>query len=96
MMYQSLGIIEVEGFITAIHVIDQMTKHAFITIKHVEKTGAGLVTIMITGDLASVQAAIEMGSDTAYTLGDVIAVKVIPRPDPKIYGTLLPKDGDLI
>ncbi|SER41624.1 BMC domain-containing protein [Gracilibacillus ureilyticus] len=93
-MYQSLGIIEVEGLVTATSAIDAMCKHAFVEVVHIEKTGSGWVTVLIQGDLASVQAALEVGAETAYRHGQVVAVKSIPRPDEELYGKLIPKAGD--
>ncbi|MFC4403497.1 BMC domain-containing protein [Gracilibacillus xinjiangensis] len=93
-MYQSLGIMEVEGLVTATSAIDTMCKHAFVEVVKIEKTGSGWVTIMIQGDLASVQAALEVGVVTAYRHGQVVAVKTIPRPDEKLYGKMIPEVGD--
>ncbi|KAB8139425.1 BMC domain-containing protein [Gracilibacillus oryzae] len=93
-MNQSLGIVEVEGLVTATTTIDAMCKHAFVEVVHLEKTGSGWITIMIQGDLASVQAALEAGEEAAYRHGQVVAVKSIPRPDEGLYGKLIPKAGD--
>lgn len=88
-MKQSIGILEVEGFLAATATVDDMIKHAYVELVKIEKTGAGLVTIIIQGDLASVQAALEAGMIIAGKLGDVVGVKAIPKPDPALYEKLL-------
>ncbi|GGK30356.1 BMC domain-containing protein [Caldalkalibacillus thermarum TA2.A1] len=79
-MNLSLGIIEVEGLVTATACMDAMVKSAFVNVHHVEQVGSGWIAIMITGDLASVQAALERGAEVAQYFGEVVAVRTIPRP----------------
>lgn len=88
-MKQSIGILEIEGFLAVTASIDAMVKHAYVELLKVEKTGSGWMTIIVQGDLASVQAAIEFGLETAQKLGNVISVKTIPRPDDTLYSKLL-------
>lgn len=58
-MKQSLGLLEVCGLALAISCADIMAKSASITLLALEKTnGSGWMVIKITGDVASVQAAI--------------------------------------
>jgi hypothetical protein len=69
---QSLGLLEVCGLALAISCADIMAKSASITLVALEKTnGSGWTVIKITGDVASVQAAITTGaqlpnSETAW------------------------------
>ncbi|QGH35407.1 BMC domain-containing protein [Gracilibacillus salitolerans] len=94
-MKRSLGLIEVIGTVTAMIAIDAMSKHAFVEVIKVEEAGSGLLTIMIEGDLASVQAALEVGATQASHHGEVVTMKSIPKPDDKMYGKLIPdKEGD--
>lgn len=79
-MKQSLGILEVVGMTTAVNCIDAMVKSAYVEIDRVESIGAGFLTIMIVGDLASVQVGIEIGSEIAARDGSLQGNKVIPRP----------------
>lgn len=79
-MYRSLGIIEVVGMVTATASIDAMIKSAFIEVKKIDRIGSGYITIMIEGDLASVQVAIEVGREVAQCHGELVAYRVIPRP----------------
>lgn len=94
-MKRSLGLMEVIGTVTAMTAIDAMSKHAFVEVIRVEQVGSGIRTIMITGDLASVQTALEVGADQASHHGEVLAIKTIPKPDEGMYGKLLPhKEGE--
>lgn len=90
-MNRSLGIIEVRGIVTATSCVDAMVKSAFVEVYNIERSGSGLLTIMIEGDLASVQAALEFGAEEAYKHGELIAVKSIPRPDNGLYAFISPQ-----
>lgn len=58
-MKQSLGLLEISGLALAISCADAMAKAASITLVGLEKTnGSGWTLIKITGDVASVNAAI--------------------------------------
>lgn len=79
-MKHSLGIIEVVGNVNALTCADRMIKSAYIEIASIKRIGTGMVSIIIRGDLASVQHAIEVGQETAAEYGELIAARVIPRP----------------
>ena len=80
-MKQSLGLLEVCGLAPAISCADIMAKSASITLVALEKTnGSGWTVIKITGDVASVQAAITAGAQFAEQRNGLVAHKVIARP----------------
>ena len=80
-MKQSLGLLEVCGLALAISCADIMAKSASITLVALEKTnGSGWTVIKITGDVASVQAAITTGAQFAGQRNGLVAHKVIARP----------------
>lgn len=80
-MKQSLGLLEVCGLALAISCADIMAKSASITLVALEKTnGSGWMAIKITGDVASVQAAITTGVQFAEQRDGLVAHKVIARP----------------
>ncbi|WNF38843.1 BMC domain-containing protein [Bacillaceae bacterium IKA-2] len=79
-MNQSLGIIEVVGMVTAMACIDAMVKSAYVEVTKIERVGSGFIAIMIEGDLASVQVALEIGAETVQCHGELVAAKVIARP----------------
>ncbi|MEE6889906.1 BMC domain-containing protein [Escherichia coli] len=80
-MKQSLGLLEVSGLALAISCADVMAKAASITLVGLEKTnGSGWTLIKITGDVASVNAAIETGASFAGQRNALVAHKAIARP----------------
>ena len=80
MQKEALGMIETKGLVGAIEAADAMVKSANVTLIGYEKIGSGLVTVMVRGDVGAVKAAVEAGSSSASSLGEVIATHVIPRP----------------
>ena len=53
-----------------------------------EKLGGGYVTVVIEGDVAAVQAAIEAGQLRVESLGRLIAAHVVTHPSPAVLGLL--------
>ena len=51
--------------------------------------GAGLVTVMVQGDVGAVKAATEAGVEAASRIGECVSVHVIPRPHGSV-GLVLP------
>lgn len=76
----ALGLIETRGLVAAIEAADAAAKAATITLVSAELLGGGIVTLRIRGDLGAVQAAVEVGAQAARRIGEVLAVRVIPRP----------------
>ena len=66
-----------------------MVKSANVEIIGTEKIGSGLVSVMVTGEVGAVKAAVEAGAESAQRLGEVIAVHVIARPSEEVK-TVLP------
>lgn len=81
---QALGMIETKGLIGAIEAADAMTKAANVTLMGKEKVGGGLITVMVTGDVGAVKAAVDAGAAAAEQVGHLIGVHVIPRPHDEI------------
>jgi microcompartment protein CcmL/EutN len=79
---QALGLIETKGLLAAVEAADTMVKSADVSI--IEKTyvGGGLVTIVVTGDVGAVKAAIEAGVAAVKKLDQesLVSEHVIPRP----------------
>ncbi len=72
--------IECKGFVCLMEASDAALKSADVKLTGWEKIGSGLVTAFFTGDVAAVKAAVEAGADAAGSMGEVVAVQVIPRP----------------
>jgi microcompartment protein CcmL/EutN len=76
----SLGLIETRGLVAAIEAADAAAKAASVALLSAELLGGGIVTLRLQGDLGAVQAAVDAGAQAAKRIGEVIAVRVIPRP----------------
>jgi ethanolamine utilization protein EutM len=79
-MAEALGMIETKSFAALIEAADAMVKAARVELVSYEKTGGGLVTAVVRGDVAAVKAAVEAGVRSAEKVGEIVAVHVIPRP----------------
>ena len=77
---RALGMVETRGFIGATEAADAMVKAADVEIEKREYAEAGLVTILVRGDVAAVKAATDAGAVAAARVGELVAVHVIPRP----------------
>ncbi len=79
-MKEALGLIETRGFVGAIEAADAMVKAANVRLIGKEKSGSGLVAVMVRGDVGAVKAATEAGAEAARRVGELVSVHVIPRP----------------
>ncbi len=81
---RALGMVETRGLVGAIEAADAMVKAANVTLIGKEQIGAGLVTVMIRGDVGAVKAATDAGAAAAKRVGELISVHVIPRPHDEV------------
>lgn len=93
---QALGLIEVYGYLSAVVALDSALKAADVHLVNVEKVKGGLVTVLITGDVGAVKAAIDTSAETAGRIGKLVAVHVIPRPDQAVGNICYPKKDTAI
>ena len=77
---EALGMVETRGFVGAVEAADAMVKTANVELIGKEYLLNGYVTVLVRGDVGSVQAATEAGSVAARRVGELIRVHVIPRP----------------
>lgn len=88
---EAIGLLETQGLSSNLHALDVMLKTASVTVVGKEKIGGGYVTMMIRGDIAAVNAAIEAGRQTVEKLGGkLILADLISNPHPDLLA-LLPK-----
>jgi microcompartment protein CcmL/EutN len=86
---ESVGLLETQGLVAALHATDDMLKSASVKLVGKEKIGSAYVTIMIKGDVAAVQSAIATGKATVERLGGkLIMADVIARPHPDLAALL--------
>lgn len=86
----ALGMVETKGLVGAIEAADAMVKSANVNLIGKEQIGAGLVTVLVTGDVGAVKAATDAGSEAANRVGELLSVHVIPRPHGEL-SSILPK-----
>ena len=86
---RSLGMVETHGFTAAVEAADAMAKSARVSIARYEVTRGALVTILVRGELADVEAAVAAGSAAAAAVGDLRRGHVIPAPAPELEAVML-------
>ncbi|MBI9090854.1 MAG: ethanolamine utilization microcompartment protein EutM [Desulfobacterium sp.] len=86
----ALGMIETKGLIGAVEAADAMVKAANVQLIGKTQIGAGLVTVMVRGDVGAVKAATDAGAAAAERVGELVSVHVIPRPHGDVE-MILPK-----
>jgi microcompartment protein CcmL/EutN len=89
--FKAIGLLETQGLVVNLHAVDVMLKTSDVRVVGKEKLGGGYITVLLEGDLAAVQAAIEAGRRTVEQLGGkLILADVIANPHPDL-AALLPK-----
>jgi ethanolamine utilization protein EutM len=76
----ALGMIETRGLVGMIEAADAMVKTANVVLVGWQKVDAGLVSVIVRGDVGSVKAATDAGAAAARRVGELVGVLVIPRP----------------
>ena len=81
--------IETRGLIALVEATDAMLKSANVELAGpMTQVGNALVTVTVTGDVAAVKAATEAGRAAAQSLGEIVSVSVIARPNPELAAVL--------
>ena len=86
----AVGLIETQGFTAIFEAIDTACKAANVEVLAREKLGGGYITVVLKGDVAAVNAAVEAGKVKVEGLGKLIAAHVIASPTKAVL-SLLPK-----
>ena len=89
-MQTAIGLIETKGLLSLVEATDAMVKAASVEIVKRVDIGGGLVTTVVSGDVAAVKAATDAGANAASRVGEVVSVQVVPRPHEDLP-TVLPK-----
>jgi microcompartment protein CcmL/EutN len=76
----ALGLIETQGFTAVTAATDAACKAANVQVIAKEKLGGGYVTVIVAGDVAAVNAAVQAGRLAAESVGKLISAHVIARP----------------
>jgi ethanolamine utilization protein EutM len=64
----AVGFIEAEGFVPIFDAVDAMTKATEVDICGTVRLGGGLVAVAVSGELATVEEAVEIGEETARAI----------------------------
>ena len=81
---EALGLLETRGFVAAVEAADAMCKAAHVRLSRYEVTPDALVTIVVRGAVADVDAAVAAGAAAAARIGEVLSRHVIPAPEPQL------------
>ena len=91
----AIGFIETKGLVGNIEATDAMLKAAYVEFVGSDTIGAGLVTVVVTGEVGAVKAATEAGAEAAAKVGELVCVHVIARPHSDL-AKILPKKGPAV
>src|SRR6476660_6200854 len=80
----ALGMIETKGWVGLVEATDAMCKAANVEIVKTIQIGGAFVTTIVRGDVGSVKAAVDAGTEAAGKVGELIASHVIARPHPEL------------
>jgi len=84
----ALGMIETRGLVASIEAADAMVKAASVSIVCQTRSGGGLVSTLVRGEVGAVKAATDAGATAANRVGEVVAVHVIARPHDELEAIL--------
>ena len=79
-MNDAIGLIETKGLVAHIEASDAALKAANVQIVKQVQIGGGFVTTILQGDVGSVRAAVDAGSQAASQVGELVSSHIIPRP----------------
>jgi|TARA_B100000700_G_C14551423_1_gene626716 ethanolamine utilization protein EutM len=78
--HMALGMVETRGLVASIEAADAMVKAASVSIIGQVKSGGGLISVLVRGEVGAVKAATDAAATSANKVGEVISVHVIARP----------------
>ncbi len=81
---KALGLVSTRSFPAIVGTADTMLKASGVTLVGYEKIGSGHCTAIVRGGIADVRLAVEVGTQTAADLGQLVSSSVIPRPLPNL------------
>jgi len=79
-MSEALGMIETKGFVGSVEASDAMVKAANVNLVKTVPIGGGFITVLVKGDVGSVKAAVDAGSNAADKVGELVGAHIIARP----------------
>ncbi len=79
-MSESIGMVETKGLTGSIEASDAMVKAASVSLVKQIPIGGGFLTVLVKGDVGSVKAAVDAGSEAASRVGELVTSHVMARP----------------
>jgi len=79
-MQNAIGLVETKGLVALVQAADVMAKAANVQIVKRVSIGGAYVTIVVSGDVGSVRAAVDAGAAAAQQVGGLVCSHMIPRP----------------
>jgi ethanolamine utilization protein EutM len=93
MSQQAIGMIETRGYIGSVEASDAMVKAANVSLLKTISIGGGLITVLATGDVGSVKAAVDAGSKAAAKVGELVGSHILARPHEDLMKVFLGDAG---
>jgi ethanolamine utilization protein EutM len=81
--------VETRGSTGVIEAADAMEKAAEVEVVRVQEIGGGYITVLVTGDVGSVQSAVTAGAEAAERVGELLTRHVIARPSEAVLSLYL-------
>jgi len=85
---ESLGFVETKGYVPAFGVADAMLKAAEVSILRKVWIGAAHVTVIVTGEIGAVRAAVDAGAAAANQTGNLYSCMTIPLPSEELVNLI--------
>jgi ethanolamine utilization protein EutM len=86
-MQPAIGLVETKGLVPLIEATDAMAKAANVKVEKRVDLGGAFCTVVVSGDVGSVRAAVEAGA--AAAAGHLVASHIIPRPSDGVVAAYL-------
>ncbi|MBW3606617.1 MAG: BMC domain-containing protein [Actinobacteria bacterium] len=77
MANEAVGFVEAQGFVPIFDAVDAMVKATDVAVRGVMRLGGGLVAVALTGDLATMEEAVEIGTETARAISNDTVKSII-------------------
>jgi len=90
-MSEALGMIETKGYVGAVEASDAMVKAANVRLVKTIPIGGGMITVLAQGDVGSVKAAVDAGSNAAARVGELISSHLLARPHEDLLKAFVPE-----
>src|SRR5438046_4027452 len=87
--HEALGLLETKLLSATIAATDAMCKAANVTLAGQVQIGGAYITTFVRGDVGSVRAAVDAGSQAASANGELVSAHVIPRPEEAVMDVFL-------